>query len=59
MADNKRSNMERQHRGMDGPVNVVIGPRCRGDASMGGRRSEGIYRGFRTTPGRRGLESID
>ena len=36
-------------------VDVVIAPRCRGQASMGGHRIGGISRGTPTTPGRHGF----
>jgi hypothetical protein len=40
---------------LDGPVDVIIAPRCRGQASMGGRHGGGICRGTPTTPGRHGF----
>ena len=33
------------HKGMDGPVDVIIAPRCRGQAPMGGHHSGSICRG--------------
>ena len=44
---------------MDGPVDVIIAPRCRGQASMGDHHSGGICRGTPTTPGRHGFWFID
>ena len=43
----RKSGNERQHQGMDGPVDVFIAPRCRGQTSMGGHHSGGICRGYR------------
>ena len=40
------------------PVDVIIAPRCRGQASMGGRHSGGICRGTPTTPERHGFRLI-
>ena len=44
---------------MDRPVGIIIAPRCRGQASLGGRHSGGICRGTPTTPGRHGCWLID
>ena len=37
------------------PVDVINAPRCRGQASMGGRHGGCICRGIPTTPGRQGF----
>ena len=44
---------------MDGPVDVIIAPRRRGQASMGGHHSGCICRGTPMTPGRHGFCLID
>ena len=43
VAEAERLNRERQHQGMEGPVNIFA-PRCRGQASTGGHHSGGICR---------------
>ena len=44
---------------MDRPIDVIIAPHYRGQASMDGHHSVGICRGTSTTPGRPGCWLID